>query len=611
VNCISDIASPPTGVTGGKTYANQFQNTVDATRDFRLKAGADCINAGTTDTTDIPAAVDIVGTSRPQGSAWDVGCWELVLSVVKTGQVFSLLKNVGKNTVNLTSPEALALSRLAVRMLLLVDPQAVVLVPTKGGGGTNFQNLFATLAEGMNLSRASGKNLTSLQGQSVSILRSMTRFLTLSIVENVTLLKSKLQALSLSVTERALLSRSTARTLSFQVVESMRLSRAALKTASVSVAQVAALARSIGRNLSLATAEAAALTATKGAKNFSQSLAAVVAQRVSLMRLTGKGTIVAQAQQFVLTRGITHKISLSESEVVSLARTRGHLQAPSLSTASKVLLTAVQGAKNFSQSLVAATAQRVLLAHSTLKQQALTLLQAASLVRSTAKSLSWASGERVVLITGRLTFRAMTLTQVQKAALQRVIGKVSTFVVAQSPALTRSVAKTLFLGSGQNLSLAQRTARRMLVGVSQVVILAQRPTRRMLVGVGQTVMLTRSTTKSLVAVIGEMVVVSKRLFRLLLLGTTDVASINAFRPGNLQLRLSQSQLVTQVRSIAKAVFFSQPSLVGLVTTVFHRVRITVRDFAAFFSAAADRGLAAPARGSSNDQAEFSARNEDE
>ena len=73
--CYGDDASPPTGVTTA-TYANQFQNTAAATRDFRLKTGADCIDNGTTDTTNGP--IDIAGTARPSGSAYDVGAWEFV-----------------------------------------------------------------------------------------------------------------------------------------------------------------------------------------------------------------------------------------------------------------------------------------------------------------------------------------------------------------------------------------------------------------------------------------------------------------------------------------------------------------------------------------------------
>lgn len=72
---MSDVASPPTGVTGSKTYANQFQNTTLASGDYRVKLGADLIDAATADSTN--GATDIVGTARPQGVGWDIGCWEL------------------------------------------------------------------------------------------------------------------------------------------------------------------------------------------------------------------------------------------------------------------------------------------------------------------------------------------------------------------------------------------------------------------------------------------------------------------------------------------------------------------------------------------------------
>jgi hypothetical protein len=67
--------TPSSGFAGSLTYASQFENTLDATRDFRTKAGGGLLDAGTTDSTNAPN--DIVGTARPQGSAYDIGCWEL------------------------------------------------------------------------------------------------------------------------------------------------------------------------------------------------------------------------------------------------------------------------------------------------------------------------------------------------------------------------------------------------------------------------------------------------------------------------------------------------------------------------------------------------------
>lgn len=64
-----------------KTYANQFVGTTTSAMDFKLKTGSDCVDNGVTDTTN--AAHDIVGTARPQGSAYDISAWELVQAVTK------------------------------------------------------------------------------------------------------------------------------------------------------------------------------------------------------------------------------------------------------------------------------------------------------------------------------------------------------------------------------------------------------------------------------------------------------------------------------------------------------------------------------------------------
>lgn len=58
-----------------------FVGVTDAARDFRIVTGAALKDTGVTDTTTIPAAVDAYGTSRPQGSAWDIGFHEFVSAV--------------------------------------------------------------------------------------------------------------------------------------------------------------------------------------------------------------------------------------------------------------------------------------------------------------------------------------------------------------------------------------------------------------------------------------------------------------------------------------------------------------------------------------------------
>lgn len=72
--CFTSDTTPPTGCTN-VTYADQFENTADATMDFRLKSGADAIDGGTYDATNAPN--DIIGTARGSGTA-DAGCWEFV-----------------------------------------------------------------------------------------------------------------------------------------------------------------------------------------------------------------------------------------------------------------------------------------------------------------------------------------------------------------------------------------------------------------------------------------------------------------------------------------------------------------------------------------------------
>lgn len=54
-----------------------FAATTNAAHDYRLVSGSALVNNGTTDTTDVPADDDIVGTIRPWGGVWDIGTWEL------------------------------------------------------------------------------------------------------------------------------------------------------------------------------------------------------------------------------------------------------------------------------------------------------------------------------------------------------------------------------------------------------------------------------------------------------------------------------------------------------------------------------------------------------
>ena len=96
VTCYTDTASPPSGCTTvayNTSTGSGFQNITDATRDFRIKTGSALLDVGTTDTTN--AAYDIVGTARPQGSAYDVGAWELVVAGATTHTSTGALATAG------------------------------------------------------------------------------------------------------------------------------------------------------------------------------------------------------------------------------------------------------------------------------------------------------------------------------------------------------------------------------------------------------------------------------------------------------------------------------------------------------------------------------------
>lgn len=93
------------GSVFGITTANTFANFPT---DFHVKTGSTCINAGATDSTDIPAADDAFGSSRPQGTNWDIGAHELLAAPTTVIRDFVMtlmvLKTVPGSAVQLPNP---------------------------------------------------------------------------------------------------------------------------------------------------------------------------------------------------------------------------------------------------------------------------------------------------------------------------------------------------------------------------------------------------------------------------------------------------------------------------------------------------------------------------
>lgn len=146
--CLTDVGSPPSGWTQ-VTYGDQFQNTTNASGDWRLKSGADCIDAGTTDSTN--AATSINGVSRPSGSSYDVGAWEFVTA----GGSYTLTADSGSYAVTGSS-----VSLLATRLLAALTSSYT----TTGTG--------AGLYVGRSISAGSGSY--TLTGDDVSLLATRT-----------------------------------------------------------------------------------------------------------------------------------------------------------------------------------------------------------------------------------------------------------------------------------------------------------------------------------------------------------------------------------------------------------------------------------------------------
>ena len=113
--CKTDSSQSISGVTQvayDTSTGSGFEATTDSARDFRIKSTSALANAGTTYSTDAPA--DIVGTTRPQGASYDIGCWEYSSSTsAVTSDFASTFTIVAAITVDLAQSYSLINSVLS------------------------------------------------------------------------------------------------------------------------------------------------------------------------------------------------------------------------------------------------------------------------------------------------------------------------------------------------------------------------------------------------------------------------------------------------------------------------------------------------------------------
>jgi hypothetical protein len=113
-HCVFTASTVGLGATNnGNNIFNQAASNqfISPTSDFRLIYASAALNAASTDLTDLPADTDIAKTPRPQGSAWDIGAWELVplatgagvAAIALAGQLLANVLGRTSGTVGSTS----------------------------------------------------------------------------------------------------------------------------------------------------------------------------------------------------------------------------------------------------------------------------------------------------------------------------------------------------------------------------------------------------------------------------------------------------------------------------------------------------------------------------
>lgn len=374
--CYTDTSSPPSGCTTvayDTSTGSGFENKTDSTRDFRIKTGSALLDVGTTDTTN--AANDIVGTARPQGSAYDVGAWELVVasgnytaSITEAATLAATHSVQAALSASATESATLSHSQDAVIGRLSAISEAIALIDSLNGaasmGGSATEAM--TLADTPN--RAFGATGVATEAVTLAATHSAAYAATVAATEAMTLADTASGALAggsftATVTEAAALANTQAQAYgaSGSTTEPLTLDGTASNVASLSAATseaitlsaaqdvgAAAYSASISESLPLASSGAAQYAAFSVA---TESMALAGSQSVSgqfgATATESLALAASQAQQAALTAALVEALSLSSGAAASWGTYAALVASLTLDTTASQTLNALFTASDF------------------------------------------------------------------------------------------------------------------------------------------------------------------------------------------------------------------------------------------------------------------------
>jgi len=302
-NNASDVASLGFGSSHqtSLTFTSQFENSSagSSVHDFRAKAGGALIDNGVTDTNITP---DIARTARPQGSAYDIGAWELSAGATPIQYNQSILRTTtpaptlsrqsGKPVLRSTSPISSITRQIARSLVRTTTP-----VPS--------------------LSRAMGRSLFAATTPAPSIS------------------KQKARALRWTTSPAPSLSRQTSKALRAATTPPPTVTKASARSLLRTTTPVPAVAKGMARSVQASTSPVASALAQKA---FLRALQATTAPIASLAHVAAKMLLSATTPVPSVGKASSRSIRATTTPTPTLIPSRSAilltLQALGLATAS-------------------------------------------------------------------------------------------------------------------------------------------------------------------------------------------------------------------------------------------------------------------------------------